>query len=157
MARGVRDGVNYMHRPRRTFVFLLALGLPLCVCTLSLRAEEARDSVQVMSASEIENAFLGDWRDNRDRWWFGIDSIEDTEVRAARFRLAHLKEGQIEGTRLSLVSTACLFGFACYDYFIEAELVSPDTLDMTATSDTCNFERRCREAGEVAHYILTRE
>lgn len=146
-----------MLRVTQISLFVLVFGLRFFFALDAMGEEENTGSLQGMSAPEISNAFLGDWWDERDRWWFGIDLIENSEIRTARFRLAELKEGSIQGTSLLLVSRSCVGIFGCYEYFIEARLIAPNRLDMTATSDTCTFEVRCRESGEVVHYILTRK
>jgi len=118
--------------------------------------------LQNMSAEELANSFLGDWRDQRNRWWFAVDEIagnanDGFEVKAARFRLASLKEGHIDGNYLRLVSRSCVGIFGCYEYYIDLTLTAPNQLDMTATTDTCTFEPRCTTSGEVAHFTMTRE
>jgi len=123
--------------------------------------QDERD-LQNMSPEELANSFLGDWRDQRNRWWFAVDEIagnanDGFEVKAARFRLASLKEGHIDGNYLRLVSRSCVGIFGCYEYYIDLTLTAPNQLDMTATTDTCTFEPRCTTSGEIAHFIMTRE
>jgi hypothetical protein len=123
---------------------------------------EGQRDLQNMSPEELANSFLGDWRDQRNRWWFAVDEItgnanDGFEVSAARFRLASLKEGHIDGDYLRLVSRSCVGIFGCYEYYIDLKLIAPNQLDMTATTDTCTFEPRCMTEGEVAHFTMTRE
>jgi hypothetical protein len=101
--------------------------------------------------------FLGTWRDGQDRFWFTIEQIDGIEVRAARFWLASLKEGRIEGDTLTLTSRSCVPIIGCYEYTHVAKMVAPGELDMTGTSENCRFWHECKEGIDEVNQTLTRQ
>lgn len=103
------------------------------------------------------DVFLGTWRDDQNRFWFTIDEIVGSEIRAAQFWLAHLKEGRIEGNSLTLISQSCVRFIGCYEYTHVAELVGPDSMDMRGESGICVFDHGCRDEGDVVNHLLMRD
>jgi len=128
-------------------------------------AIESIDAAEIEAAPPLEQQvrqldpqiLLGTWRDDQNRFWFTIDEIVGGEVRAARFWLAHLKEGHIDGNSLTLTSESCLLFIGCYEYTHVAELIEPGSMDMHGHSETCVFNQGCREEGDVVNHILMRE
>ena len=102
-------------------------------------------------------AFLGTWRDGQDRFWFTIEEVDGNEVRAARFWLASLKEGQIDGDTLTLTSRSCVPIIGCYEYTHVAKMIAPGQVDMTGTSDACRFWQECRGVKDEVNQTLTRQ
>jgi len=95
----------------------------------------------------VRKSFLGTWNDQGGRFWFAIDDIAGNQVRSARFHLAHLKNGRIDGNRLTLVSRSCIPLVGCYDYNIDGRLTTLSRMDMHATDET----------GDTVHFILVRK
>lgn len=100
-----------------------------------------------ISPDTLRKAYLGTWNDQLGRFWFTIRDISGTQVRSADFRLAHLKEGHIDGNRLALVSMSCVPLIHCYSYRIEGKLMSLSRMDMHATDET----------GDTVHFVLVRK
>lgn len=107
----------------------------------------AEGDIKALSPEALQKAFIGTWNDQLGRFWFTIDDIAGNQVRSARFYLAHLKDGHIEGDRLTLRSMSCVPLVGCYDYTIDGKLITPVRMDMHATDD----------AGETVHFVLVRE
>ena len=100
-----------------------------------------------LSPDALRKSFIGTWNDQGGRFWFTIDDIAGTEVRTARFRLAHLKNGRIDGNRLTLVSMSCVPLIGCYSYTIQGRLLAHSQMDMRATDET----------GDTVHFVLVRK
>jgi hypothetical protein len=103
--------------------------------------------VSKLNPETVRKSFLGTWNDNLGRFWFTIDDIAGNQVRTARFHLAHLKNGHIDGNRLTLVSRSCVPLVGCYDYNIDGRLITLSRMDMHATDET----------GDTVHFILVRK
>jgi hypothetical protein len=141
------------------------LSIPVLVLTaLAVLAASASDARQArrrdrpqqqqteldvtgISPEALRNAYVGTWNDQGGRFWFAIDDIAGTQVRSAEFRMAHLKDGHIEGNRLTLVSMSCVPLIGCYSYKIQGLLLNGSRMDMHATDD----------AGETVHFVLVRK
>jgi hypothetical protein len=95
----------------------------------------------------VRKSFLGTWNDQLGRFWFTIDDIAGDQVRSAQFHLAHLKNGHIEGNRLTLVSASCIPLIGCYDYTIQGKLLTLSRMDMRATDET----------GDTVQFVLVRK
>ena len=95
----------------------------------------------------VRKSFLGTWTDQLGRFWFTIDDIAGDQVRSAQFHLAHLKDGHIQGNRLSLVSVSCVPLIGCYNYMIEGKLLTLSQMDMRATD----------EGGDTVRFTLVRK
>jgi hypothetical protein len=100
-----------------------------------------------LSPADLRMLWLGHWSDDRKRWWFTIDEIVGNDIRRARFRLAHLKQGHIEGDRLTLVSESCVVLIGCYSYTHIGRLIGQARMDMYGTDDDQT----------VVHFPLNRE
>src|SRR5205085_2172083 len=62
-----------------------------------------------LSPAAVEKFYIGAWTDlGGRRLWFSIDKIAGGQVQSASFPMAHLKQGHIDGNRLTLVSISCL-------------------------------------------------
>ena len=109
--------------------------------------QQAELDVRGLDPDVVRKSFLGTWNDTLGRFWFKIDDIAGDQVRAAQFRLAHLKDGHIEGNRLTLVSVSCVPLIGCYDYMIDGKLITLSQMDMHATDET----------GDTVHFILVRK
>jgi hypothetical protein len=101
--------------------------------------------------------FLGTWHDDQDRFWFTIDRIDGNQVTAARFWLASLKEGRVDGNTLTLTSRSCVPVIGCYEYTAVAKLLVTGQIDMTGTSENCRFWHECREGIDEVNQILARQ
>jgi len=112
-----------------------------------LNAHRGEGDVSSLSPEALEKAFVGTWNDEHGRFWFTIDDVAGNQVRSAQFYLAHLKDGHIEGSRLTLNSMSCVPLVGCYDYKIDGKLITPKRMDMHATD----------EAGETVHFVLVRK
>ena len=100
---------------------------------------------------------IGTWRDDQGRFWFTIDAVAGSEVRAARFHLASLKAGRIAGDTLTLTSRSCVLLIGCYEYTHIAKMIAPQRLDMEGHSEACRFWGECRGKPDVVNFELTRE
>jgi hypothetical protein len=100
-----------------------------------------------MTPEALRKSFLGTWNDQVGRFWFAINDIAGAQVRNARFRMAHLENGQIEGNRLTLVSMSCVPLIGCYSYTIQGKLLADSRMDMRATDET----------GDTVHFVLVRK
>jgi len=109
--------------------------------------EQAQLDVSGLNPDDVRKSFLGTWSDELGRFWFKIDDITGDQVRSAQFHLAHLKNGHIEGNRLTLVSASCIPLIGCYDYTIRGKLLTLSQMDMRATDET----------GDTVQFILVRK
>jgi hypothetical protein len=133
---------------------VLALAGAAAVCaSAALPAREPAPPYGPVSPQD----FVGTWRDGQDRFWFTIDRIDGNEVRAARFWLAHLKQGRVDGDTLTLVSESCVPVIGCYEYTHVARMIGPGTVDMRGTSDPCRFWQECRGMHDEVNQELTRQ
>jgi len=113
------------------------------------RERQAQPEIKTLNLSpeEARKSFLGTWNDELGRFWFTIDDIAENQVRSAKFHLAHLKSGHIEGGQLTLLSASCVPLVGCYGYAIDGKLIAPSRMDMHATDD----------AGETVHFVLVKK
>src|SRR5215468_10800136 len=109
--------------------------------------EQAQLDVSGLNPDEVRKSFLGTWSDELGRFWFTIDDIAGDQIRSAQFHLAHLKNGHIQGNRLTLVSASCIPLIGCYDYTIDGRLITLSRMDMRATDET----------GDTVQFILVRK
>jgi len=107
--------------------------------------------------SQGNQAFLGTWHDDQNRFWFTIDEIAGNTVVTAQFWLAHLKSGSIDDGELTLVSESCVPLIGCYEYTHVAKMIGPEFMDMFGHSAQCVFNHGCRDEGDVVNHILMRE
>ena len=98
--------------------------------------EQAGLDVTSLDPDVVRKSFLGTWSDQLGRFSFTIDDIAGDQVRRARFHLAHLKNGHIEGNSVTLVSASCIPLIGCYDYTIRGKLLTLSQMDMRATDET---------------------
>jgi hypothetical protein len=146
-----------MRRTRLTVTLALAAAASLLLSDGTSGAKEAggrernpqtaeRD-VKTLSTEELREAYMGVWNDERHRWWFTITDIENNKIKGAQFRLASLKEGTINGDKLTMVSRECVIFIGCYEYRIKGTLLTPTNMDMYGTSDN----------NETVHFRLIRQ
>jgi len=109
--------------------------------------EQPELNVSGLSPDVVRKSFVGTWNDQLGRFWFTIGDISGDQVRSAQFHLAHLKNGHIEGNRLTLVSVSCVPLIGCYDYMIDGRLITLSRMDMHATDET----------GDTVHFVLERK
>jgi hypothetical protein len=119
-------------------------------------AREARPPAPPLAGVTPQD-FIGTWHDNQDRFWFTIDRIEGNEVRAARFWLAHLKQGRVDGETLTLTSRSCVPVIGCYEYTHIAKMIAPGRVDMRGISDPCRFWQECRGMHDEVNQELIRQ
>lgn len=133
-------------------IFLWAFGL-------AVLAQSATSPPAPFPSEQSYNnqAFLGTWHDDQNRFWFTVDAIVENEVQAARFWLAHLKSGIIEDGELTLVSESCVPLFGCYEYTHVARMIGLEAMDMFGHSARCVFNHGCRDEGDVVNHILMRK
>jgi hypothetical protein len=136
-----------------------AVAIALAVSGLGdSRAADAVPSADPTPLVQVDpQSFVGTWHDGQDRFWFTVDAIEGNQVRAARFWLASLKEGHVDGDTLTLVSRSCVPIIGCYEYTHVAKMTGPDELDLTGTSDACRFWHECKGAKDEVNQTLTRQ
>jgi len=138
-----------------TLLGLVAAAIWLCDGDAGAREGRRREpqqqqpelDVRGLDPDVVRKSFLGTWNDTLGRFWFEIDDIAGDQVRTAQFRLAHLKNGHIDGNRLTLVSASCVPFIGCYDYTIDGKLIALGRMDMHATDET----------GDTVHFILVRK
>src|SRR6516225_1323096 len=95
-----------------TLLGLVAAAIWLCDGDAGAREGRRREpqqqqpelDVRGLDPDVVRKSFLGTWNDTLGRFWFEIDDIAGDQVRTAQFRLAHLKNGPIDGNQLTLVS-----------------------------------------------------
>ncbi len=139
-------------------ISIMAISMVLCAFESVDAAESESTPQEQQQMQQADPQFLlGTWRDDQNRFWFRIDEIVGNEVRAARFWLAHLKEGRIDGDTLTLTSESCLPFIGCYEFTHSATLLGPDSMDMFGHSGICTFSHGCREEGDVVNHLLMRE
>ena len=68
------------------------------------RPPAAELDVQGMTSEEIQKLYVGTWKDQGGRFWFSIDKLSGADVQSATFRMAHLRNGRIDGAHLVLDS-----------------------------------------------------
>jgi len=100
-----------------------------------------------LSPDALRKFYIGTWNDQLGRFWFSIDKVVGEQVQNASFRMAHLRNGHIDGNRLMLVSMSCVPLVGCYSYTIQGRLLANSHMDMRATDD----------AGETVHFVLVRK
>jgi len=146
-----------MNRSRLAIIVMVVAASTVCGIADSNARQARRRDLQQQQQAELDTkglspellrkAFIGTWNDQGGRFWFAIDDIAGTQVHSARFRLAHLKSGHIEGNRLTLVSMSCIPVIGCYSYTIEGKLLAQSRMDMHATDET----------GDTVHFVLVRK
>lgn len=100
-----------------------------------------------MSLDALGKLYVGTWNDQGGRFWFSIDKIAGAQVQGASFRMAHLKDGRINGNQLTLNSMSCVPLIGCYSYAIRGKLLTNSQMDMSATDET----------GDTVHFVLIRK
>jgi hypothetical protein len=141
----------------RLFVAVLAVVLTGIVGDVNA-ADRPRRATQARLVGPVDpQTFVGTWNDQRHRFWFTVDRIVGNEVRAARFRLASLKSGHVDGDTLTLTSKSCVPVIGCYEYTHVGKLIGPGRMDMHGYSDPCRFAEECRKTGVVVNFVLVRE
>ena len=143
-----------MKRTRIATNTMAALAVVLCLSGYG-KAAQQRPPPQPLEGSTPQD-FVGEWRDDQDRFWFTVDEMVGNEVRAASFHAAHLKEGRVEGAVLTLTSESCVPIIGCYVYTHVATLIAPGQVDMTGHSEKCRFWPECRDGPDQVRFVLTR-
>jgi hypothetical protein len=134
-------------------IAVIAAGtVAVCASGISGAAE-----TPAQAQSVDPQAFLGTWHDDQDRFWFAVDEIVGNEVRGARFWLASLKEGRVDGNTLTLTSRSCVPIIGCYEYTSVSKMLVTGELDMTGTSENCRFWHECKEGIDEVNQVLTRQ
>lgn len=100
-----------------------------------------------MSPEALGKLYLGSWKDQGGRFWFSIDKVAGAQVQSAGFRMAHLRDGRINGNQLTLNSMSCVPLIGCYSYAIKGKLLTNSRMDMRATDET----------GDTVHFVLVRK
>jgi hypothetical protein len=146
-----------MNRRLVTIALFAAMMVPVLLATDGTARQARRRDLQQQQQTELDitgmspdalrKSFIGTWDDQGGRFWFTIGDITGDEIRSARFRLAHLKSGRIEGNRLTLLSMSCVPIVGCYSYTIRGTLLAHSQMDMRATDET----------GDTVHFVLIRK
>jgi hypothetical protein len=100
-----------------------------------------------MSLDTLRKLYIGTWTDQGGRFFFSIDKIAGVQVQSAGFKMAHLKNGRINGNQLTLNSMSCVPLIGCYSYAIKGKLLTNSRMDMRATDET----------GDTVHFVLVRK
>jgi len=142
---------------RKIHVALLAVMLAgVLVADANARQARRRDrqpqqltelDTSALSPEALSKLYLGTWNDGTRRFWFSLDKIAGAQVQAATFRMAHFKNGHIEGNHLTLVSQSCVPAIGCYSYTIKGTLLQNSRMDIRGTDDS----------GETVCFVLVRK
>jgi hypothetical protein len=138
-------------------VSIAAAAMVLAGWSAQVGAANDDDTPAEVSGPVDPQSFLGTWHDGQDRFWFTVEAIEGNQVRAARFWLASLKEGRVEGNTLTLTSRSCVPLIGCYEYTSVSKMLVNGQVDMTGTSENCRFWHECKEGIDEVNQILTRQ
>ena len=138
-------------------VLVLALAAAIALASYADARQARRRDLQRQAVTELDTTgmslealrklYVGTWDDQGGRFWFSIDRIAGAQVQSASFKMAHLKDGYIDGNQLTLNSMSCVPLIGCYSYAIKGKLLANSRMDMRATDET----------GDTVHFVLVRK